>query len=112
MLPLDHLVDEGGIGMLPIGLPDLRVLHIAPGGLGIAAVGKIIIVMPGHYGNAVASGGMEAAGVEAVGLAGQQHGVQMMRLQPGGDLLEMVHLRFLFSRMIGGGKTSLLWLVV
>ena len=60
--------------------------------------------MPGHYGNAVASGGMEAAGVESVGLTGQQYGVQMMRLQPGGDLIEMVHLRFLFSRMIGAGK--------
>ena len=29
----------------------------------------------------------------------------MMRLQPGGDLLEMVHLRFLFSRMIRGRES-------
>ena len=79
---------------------------MAAGGLGIAAVGEIVIAVPGHQGDAVGAGGVKAGGIEAVGLAGQQHGVQLMGLQGCGDLLEMVHKipLFLFDGQRAGKR--------
>lgn len=91
-----------------VSFPDLGILHMAAGGLGIAAVGEIVIVVPGHQGDAVGAGGVKAGGIEAVGFAGQQYGVQPVGLQGRGDLFEMVHgdSSFLVRRCAGGGKAS------
>ena len=73
-----HLLDDG-----PPDVP-LRSLRV-PG------VGHVIASVPGHQGHAVGAGGVEAGGVKAVGLVGQQHGVQTVTRQLSGDLRKVVH---------------------
>ena len=108
VLLFNDLIDESRIGVYPVSLPYLGILHMAAGGLGIAAVSEIVIAVPGHQGDAIGAGRVKAGGVEAVGLAGQQHGVQPVGLQGCGDLFEMVHggSSFPVRRCAGGGKAS------
>ena len=57
----------------------------------------------GQRRHAVGACGVEAGRVKAVGLAGQQHGVQTRRLQPGADLVKVIHENSsLFSRLRPG----------
>ena len=97
----DDLVDEGGVGMFPVRLPDLRIPYMAGCGLRIPAVGEIIVVVSSDDGHTVRPGGVKAGGVKAVGLTSQQHSVQAVGLQHTGDFFEMIHSRSSFSESRG-----------
>jgi len=84
-------VDQVHIGVGGVGHGDLGVLHLVVGGLDIAGVGEIEVPLPGHQGHAVGAGGVEAGGIEAVGLAGQQHTVQLIGRQLFRNFRKMVH---------------------
>ena len=87
----DDLVDESGVAPAPGDLRNGGVLHMALRGFGVAGVGEVVIAASGHKGYAVGPGGVEAAGVEAVGFVCQQHGVKAMGGKGGGDFGKVIH---------------------
>ena len=72
-----ELVQEALPGLY---LPELRPLQAAGGGLRVPGVGEENRVLPGHQGRGVGPRGEEAGGVKAVGLSGEEDGVQVFRL--------------------------------
>ena len=91
LLLADDLLNEGGIAPAPADLPQLGALYVPGGGLRVPGIGKVVGPLPGHQRHAVSPGGVEAGAVKAVGLPGQQDGVQAAALQPGGNFLKMIH---------------------
>ena len=91
-LRVNDRVDEGGIGVLAVRLPNLGVLHRTGGGLRIAVVRKVVVMAAGHKGDTIRPGRMEAGGVKAVGLAGEQHGVQPLCLQALSNFGKVIHI--------------------
>ena len=91
VLGLDDLVDEGGIAPAPGNLGNGGVLDVALRRLGVAGVGEVVVAPAGHQANAVGAGRMEAAGVEAVGLVCQEHGVQAPGGEGVGNFRKMIH---------------------
>ena len=91
-----------GGGVLPGALPDLRPGDGLPRRLDVAAVGEEPAAVLGD--DRQSGGGGETGGVEPVGAAGDQHGVdhaacrpachgvQAEGVQPGGDLVKSAHV--------------------
>ena len=88
-----RVIDQSGEGLLPADLADDG--RTADGffrRFGVAAVGKIPAALAGDERRTLAH---EAGGVIAVGLARQQHRVQLAQM--GGDPFQMVHMASSFT---------------
>ena len=93
---VQELLDEGGVVALAVHDDHLGVLHALLGHLGVAGVGD----EPGGLGgdDAVALG-VAAEGVELAGVAGHQHGVDVVLAQLVDDLLNTGHGTYFLSYM-------------
>ena len=88
LLLLNVRLGQGHVALLRGGEQHLRPLHLLPGGFDIPAVGGVLGPVPGHQQQALP---VKAQGVPLPGFAGNQHGVQAVLRQLGGDFFNMIH---------------------
>ncbi len=88
LLGLDVLPDKGQMALVRGSQQDLRPGDLLPGGLDVPAVGGVLGSVLRHQQQALP---VEAQGVPLPGLAGDQHGVQAVLRQLGGDFFNVVH---------------------
>ena len=91
VVALDGLLQKGGVAPAGAHLLDVSALDVPPGGLRVPGVCEVVKLLGSDQGHAVGAGGVKAGGVEAVGLVGQQHAVQVMGSQLSGDLGKVIH---------------------